>query len=141
MSEFDQRPLQMDTHRDSAHRVDEIVGEEIRKRRLHLGLTQEQLARVLRVSYQQIQKYETGTTRLSAGRLYEISRLLECDVSTFFERVDAERNGDMGTRVIPEAKTKNTSELIQSYSRLQNSEVQIAILNLIRSLNHARRKS
>ena len=53
-----------------AKRVDAHVGDGIRDRRTGLELTQEQLANALNLSYQQVQKYETGASRVSAGRLY-----------------------------------------------------------------------
>ncbi|HIF09166.1 MAG TPA: XRE family transcriptional regulator, partial [Sneathiellales bacterium] len=64
-----------------AKRVDEHVGERIRHLRTTLGLTQEQLSSALGISYQQIQKYETGANRVSAGRLYEIAMELDVEPS------------------------------------------------------------
>ena len=62
---------------DLAKKVDDQVGRQIRKRRNLLGLTQEQLADALGISYQQVQKYETATNRVSAGRLFEIAAKLD----------------------------------------------------------------
>src|ERR671914_368567 len=72
-------------------RIDQHVGERIRARRAELGLTQEQLAQALQVSYQQVQKYETGANRISAGRIFEISRKLDVTVGYFFEGLDADQ--------------------------------------------------
>ena len=66
-------------------RVDAHVGERVRDQRTGLGLTQVHLANALNISYQQVPKYETGANRVSAGRLYEISRILQSDVSLFFD--------------------------------------------------------
>src|ERR1700733_8876928 len=71
--------------------VDRHVGERIRRRRAEMGLTQEDLGRVLEISYQQVQKYETGANRISAGRLYEIAVELSVEVSYFFEGFQSER--------------------------------------------------
>ena len=49
--------------------IDDYVGERIRQRRTELGQTQEELGKLLNLSYQQVQKYETGANRVSAGRL------------------------------------------------------------------------
>ena len=68
--------------------IDQHVGERIRLRRTERGLTQEQLAEALDVSYQQVQKYETGANRISAGRIYQISRKLDVSVGYFFEGLD-----------------------------------------------------
>jgi transcriptional regulator with XRE-family HTH domain len=62
-------------------RVDDYVGTRIRLRRTLLGLTQEELAAALSISYQQIKKYETGANRVSAGRLFQIAQRLGIDVS------------------------------------------------------------
>ena len=61
------------------------VGERIRERRAGLGLTQEDLGGTLQISYQQIQKYETGANRISAGRLFEIASALDVGISYFFD--------------------------------------------------------
>ncbi len=53
-----------------AKRVDKHVGKRIRERRVKMGLTQQGLAEALEITYQQLQKYETGANRVSAGRLY-----------------------------------------------------------------------
>ena len=71
-----------------AKRVDDHVGKIIRERRVTMGLTQQDLAEVLEISYQQLQKYETGANRISVGRLYEIAGRLEVDVADFFDGMD-----------------------------------------------------
>ena len=56
--------------------IDDHVGSRIRERRIMLGLTQQQLAEMIGVTYQQAHKYERGINRVSAGRLFEIARAL-----------------------------------------------------------------
>ena len=56
--------------------IDDHVGARIRERRIMLGLTQQQLAEMIGVTYQQAHKYERGINRVSAGRLFEIARVL-----------------------------------------------------------------
>jgi len=70
---------------DLTKKIDDHVGRQIRKRRNLLGLTQEQLADALGTSYQQVQKYETATSRVSAGRLFEIAATLDSEIG-FFSR-------------------------------------------------------
>lgn len=69
--------------------VDAHVGQQIRAHRVELGLTQEDIAKALALSYQQVQKYETGANRVSAGRLYQIAGLLQVPVENFFKGVEA----------------------------------------------------
>jgi transcriptional regulator with XRE-family HTH domain len=64
--------------------IDQLVGRKIRERRMLLGLTQQQLADMIGVTYQQAHKYERGINRISAGRLFEIAKILSVPVSYFF---------------------------------------------------------
>jgi transcriptional regulator with XRE-family HTH domain len=68
--------------------VDEIVGRRIRERRVALGLTQEQLAEVIGVRYQQFHKYERAINRISAGGLFKVAVLLDTPITYFYEGVE-----------------------------------------------------
>lgn len=67
------------------HPVDIHVGKKIRQARLVRGLTQSAVAKELGLSFQQLQKYETGYNRVSASKLFELSQLLDVSPSYFFE--------------------------------------------------------
>lgn len=69
--------------------IDRIVGENIHRQRRRLKLTQERLGELLGLTFQQVQKYEKGVNRVSAGRLYEIANVLEVPVGFFFEGAGA----------------------------------------------------
>ena len=66
--------------------VDVYIGARMRDRRLALGLTQEALGQKLGVSFQQVQKYENGSNRVSAARLFEICEALDVSLASMFER-------------------------------------------------------
>jgi transcriptional regulator with XRE-family HTH domain len=68
-----------------ANAADRHVGARIRERRVMMGLSQQQLAKMIGVTYQQAHKYERGLNRISAGRLFEIGQVLDVPVSWFFE--------------------------------------------------------
>ncbi len=68
--------------------IDVHVGARLRARRTLLGLSQTALSDAMEISFQQLQKYETGGNRISASRLYEISKLLEVDIGYFFDEMD-----------------------------------------------------
>jgi transcriptional regulator with XRE-family HTH domain len=68
--------------------VDVHLGRKIREIRASRGLTQEGLSKLLGISFQQLQKYETGRNRLSAGRLWMLCRRLEIPIASMFEGVD-----------------------------------------------------
>jgi transcriptional regulator with XRE-family HTH domain len=70
-----------------SHPIDRYVGHRVRLRRTSLGVSQDQLARALGLTFQQIQKYENGTNRIGASRLFEISRSLEVQISYFFDEM------------------------------------------------------
>ncbi|MGH6871656.1 MAG: helix-turn-helix domain-containing protein [Rhizomicrobium sp.] len=74
-------------NKKQANAIDRLVGERVRERRAELGMSQEMLARKLGLSFQQIQKYEKGTNRISAGRLFVIAQALAMPVAQFFEQV------------------------------------------------------
>ena len=65
--------------------IDRVVGQRIRWRRRELKLTQERLGELLELTFQQVQKYEKGVNRVSAGRLYEIAGVLGVPINYFFE--------------------------------------------------------
>ena len=88
--------------------VDVYVGRRVRQRRLELGQSQTQLADALGTSYQQIQKYEGGTNRVSAGRLHDMARYLDTPLDYFFEglKLPAAR------RATPDLLFKNDKQVI-----------------------------
>ena len=71
------------------HEVDVHVGKRIRQRRWLTGMTQQKLAELVGIKFQQIQKYETGANRVSASRLWDIAEALEVPVAFFFEGLRA----------------------------------------------------
>src|ERR1700686_3247676 len=73
--------------RDGAHPTDTHVGTRVRERRMMLKMTQEILGEALGLTFQQVQKYEKGTNRISASRLHRISEILQVPVEFFFEGV------------------------------------------------------
>lgn len=64
---------------------DKQIGARLRERRIAMGLTQQQLAAMIGVTYQQAHKYENGINRISAGRLYDIAQKLKVPVSYFHD--------------------------------------------------------
>lgn len=65
--------------------VDVHVGQKLRARRTLMGLTQQEMAEATDITFQQVQKYETGKNRTSASRLFQFSRLLETSIDFFFD--------------------------------------------------------
>src|SRR6202167_5852922 len=68
--------------------VDVHVGARLRLRRTLIGMSQEKLGEAIGLTFQQVQKYERGTNRVGASRLYELSRVLDVPVGFFFDEID-----------------------------------------------------
>ena len=113
--------------------IDQHVGERIRLRRTERGLTQEQLAAALEISYQQIQKYETGANRISAGRVFEIARTLEVTVGYFFEGLE----GDQEALALPlehGGRQRSAIELVRKFAQIRDPEVRAAVAGLVKTI-------
>ena len=72
-----------------ATKIDRLVGRRIQARRNELRISQERLARGLRLTFQQLQKYENGANRVAADRLWKLSGLLNVPLDFFFEGAPA----------------------------------------------------
>lgn len=116
-------------------RVGDHVGERIRIRRTEMGLTQDELARQLAISYQQVQKYETGANRISAGRLYEIALMLATDVSYFFEGFDPDRTGG---QMAHGGHNRAAIELVRNFHEIHDENLRAAVANLMKALKDSR---
>lgn len=78
---------------DGPHPVDKHVGRRVCEKRISLGYNQSDLGRALGLTFQQIQKYEKGSNRISASKLWDISRFFKVDIGYFFEGLGEARPG------------------------------------------------
>ncbi len=117
--------------RPRAQDIDRYVGARMRERRIMLGLTQQEMAELIGVTYQQAHKYEKGINRVAAGRLYTIARALGVDVGYFFEGMESEQ------QFRPTAQQRMLLELARNFVALPNRKYQEAICNLARALAQA----
>ena len=100
------------------HKVDVHVGQRIRQRRWLTGMTQQRLAELVGIKFQQIQKYETGANRVSASRLWDIAHALDVNVSFFFDGIKTEAEeakAPSGNIPIDVMGDKEAMDLIRSY--------------------------
>lgn len=74
---------------DTPHPVDVHVGRRVCGKRLDLGYNQSDLGRALGLTFQQVQKYEKGSNRISASKLYDIARFFKVEVGYFYEGLQA----------------------------------------------------
>ena len=106
------------------HPVDIHVGKRIRHRRWMVGMTQQQLAEQVGIKFQQIQKYETGTNRVSASRLWDIAEALNVSVGFFFDGLEENVTAEANDTDIPEdiLADKEALELVKSYYSIPETQ-------------------
>ena len=119
--------------------VDVHVGGRLRLRRTLLGLSQGEIGGRLGFSWQQIQKYERGTSRIGASRLYRLSKILGVSVTYFFEDMPMEalaaskhRAAVIADDAIP--TPREVRMLVRAYSRLLAALVRRHIVHLIKAV-------
>lgn len=123
--------------------VDVHVGKRIKTRRLVRGWTQDELAHAVDLSFQQVQKYERGSNRVSAGRLYELSKALDVPIQYFFDDYVDEREGDDPNSVkedsidfegVDRIGDAVMSELVRGFSRIESKSIRQALVQLTLSV-------
>jgi transcriptional regulator with XRE-family HTH domain len=116
--------------------IDRIVSERILARRAELAISQPELAERVGVTFQQIQKYENGRNRVSAGRLYEIAKALGVTIQYFYEtaprlvvarRGVAEESGDFSGPAVGEE-----IELLHAFRRIEAPSSRKTVIELAR---------
>ena len=114
--------------------VDKFVGSRVRGRRMALGISQTKLANELGVSFQQVQKYEKGSNRISASKLLAISHLLEQPVSYFFDGADEVGGREKSLAPADQQvamESREVYEVIRSYSRIPDESLRLGLRKLI----------
>jgi transcriptional regulator with XRE-family HTH domain len=115
--------------RARAQDIDRHVGQRMRERRIMLGLTQQQMAELIGVTYQQAHKYEKGINRIAAGRLYAIARTLGVEISYFFEGAQTEKS----FKTTPQQRM--LLDLARNFIALPSRRHQEVVCSLARSLS------
>jgi transcriptional regulator with XRE-family HTH domain len=128
----------------SPNPIDIHVGGRVRLRRMLIGMSQERLGELLDLTFQQVQKYEKGTNRIGASRLYQISRFLGVNVQFFYEDLAEEAftrsvaPGFAETNEAPSIMEFLSSaeglDLNRSYARIPDPKLRRRILELVRCL-------
>jgi transcriptional regulator with XRE-family HTH domain len=112
------------------------VGRRLRALRLQRGLTQEDMAGRLGLTFQQVQKYEKGSNRIGAGRLGQMAEILEVSISIFYET-----NIKEATRPLLElADTAGALRLFQAYDRIVDPEIRKGLVSLAERIADSRRE-
>jgi transcriptional regulator with XRE-family HTH domain len=116
------------------HPIDVMVGKRIRLRRVQLGLSQTELGQKLGVTFQQIQKYENGTNRVSCSRIYETAIALDVPIGFFF--MDS-AHGDLELAVAEQCDVpdlKDGIHLMTAFRQIPSSAVRKSFITFVESL-------
>jgi transcriptional regulator with XRE-family HTH domain len=125
--------------------IDVHVGNRLRLRRTLLGMSQQKVGEALGLTFQQVQKYERGTNRIGASRLWDLAGVLDCPVSFFFDEMDEKTAGasprnwdgqstDLMLRQDDPMNRRETLELVRAYYRIKGYHVRRRIYELAKSL-------
>jgi transcriptional regulator with XRE-family HTH domain len=122
----------------STNAVDRKLGQRVRSRRLELGLSQEQLAEVIGVTFQQVQKYEKGLNRIAASRLFALSKALDLSIAGFFEDIGPARAkgvAEEGAGFADAMATPEAAQLMALFGSIKSKTVRRRVLELVRTLS------
>jgi transcriptional regulator with XRE-family HTH domain len=113
--------------------TDKHVGSRVRTRRMMLGMSQKKLADALGISFQQVQKYENGTSRIGAGRLQHIAQILRVPAAFFFEALPAPRSkGAPSAAYVSEfLATSDGIALMSAFTRIGDKQLRRSIVKLV----------
>lgn len=138
----------------SSHPVDLHAGARLRRRRLARGMTLAQLGKAAGLTYQQIQKYERGESRMGSSRLFQLCKILAVPIAYFFDglpaagpargtRVGRRREAPTGDAPSPFARVKDplanpeTRALLQAYAKIRDGRVRRLVYQLVRAVGAA----
>lgn len=126
--------------------IDVHVGKRLRLRRNILRITQQELAKMLGLTFQQVQKYEKGDNRISASRLWDISQILGVPIDFFFEDIDEQialksprpknKDQDYLAEIIDNPmQREETLQLVSAYYKIHNRDLAKDLFNILQTLS------
>jgi len=119
--------------------IDKYVGSRVRERRMILGMSQMKLADALGITFQQVQKYEKGTNRVSASRLQQIVHILQVPVQFLFDGAPGQRNtsGDppRADYVSDFVAMPDGLALMKAFIRLKGGPMRWSVVRLVKEIS------
>lgn len=112
------------------HEINAAIGARIRLRRRVLSISQERLSEAIGVTYQQVQKYESGANRIGASHLLNLSRALDVPVSFFFDIGQGEEPSISDVNLLG----RDILDLSRAFERIKSEKHRKAVISLARSL-------
>ena len=122
--------------------IDVHVGNRVRMRRMLIGMSQEKLGERLGLTFQQVQKYEKGSNRVSASRLYQMAQILGVPVQFFFEDISeipsqqsavASGSSESG-EIMDFLNSSEGVQLNRAFNEIANSNVRRRVVDLLKSI-------
>ena len=127
--------------------IDRHVGSRVRMQRMMLGMSQEKLAEGIGLTFQQVQKYEKGTNRISASRLQHIAHILGVSVTYFFDGAPGLPGAPNGTSTAPSPAyvtdflaTSNGLALTRAFMRIEDVTLRRSIVRLVEEITSDRER-
>ena len=126
-----------------ADNVDKLVSRRLKMRRVLLGMSQQDIAKALDVSIQQIQKYEKATNRISSGKLFTIGKFLKVPITYFYEQSDeseiianafAEEDAKYEAEDSNNVTEKEIVSLIKAFSEIKSLQIRKKITELVKTM-------
>lgn len=131
-------------NRKAPNPIDIHVGSRVRLRRVLIGMSQEKLGEQLGITFQQVQKYEKGTNRIGASRLFQISRILGVPVAFFYEDMPEEEGSGSGLSesksdryVVEFISSTEGLHLNKAFQRIEDPKVRRKVVELVQALGNA----
>lgn len=112
-------------------KIDKFIGDKVFQIRLSLGLSRQELAEIINVTHQQLQKYEKGSNRISAGRLLLIANALGKDIQYFYQGFNKEDQDTVSTT----QHQRMCLEISRNFMKITESAHQNAVNHLVKSLS------
>ena len=117
--------------KDGPHPVDIQVGRRARERRTLEGMSQTAVAEKLGLTFQQLQKYESGANRISASKLYELANIFDVPVSYFYEGMEAGKDAPSRDETLTK---RETLELVRAYYSISDPALRDRIRRVIQAV-------
>lgn len=124
----------------SAHDIDVHVGKRLRDRREALGISQGRLGKHLGLTFSQVQKYEKGSNRIGAGRLFQVAGYLGVQPSYFFENLGTDPAAPGETQPSTGVTPEELRQVGLVFSAIPDAETRESVLALMRSLAQSPRR-
>lgn len=124
--------------------LDAFIGDKVKLRRSLLGMSQERLGELLGLTFQQVQKYEKGINRISAGRLFEVSVRLGCPITYFYDGLTLAGETSQGfaeenqnSEIMKFVTSTEGLQLATAFMQIKDSKVRKNMLDLLKSMGAA----